>query len=166
MRRFIFAFVLAVLISTPAAGAFAQTVPRPAPEATTGCTPRRDHYSPAAIGIGATCSGMLERSAVAPLSGDLGDVWLFEGFQNGCVEVTLRSAGVGGSSPYLRVGPWVGTYSEPRLLPDGNNLSWPDTQVRLLLRRGGTYSILVGRSAANSYYPPTPYTLSLTQISC
>lgn len=163
MRRLIVSLALTALLWTPTAGALAQTMPVPAPRPVTGCTPKRDSFFPAVIGIGATCNGMLITTAVDLVTHQRGDIWLFDGYQGTCVEITMRSTQI---DAYLETGPWVGTWYFPVLARDDDGGGWTDARVRVPIRQNGSYYILASGSPTSLDTQAGSYALSLAQVPC
>jgi hypothetical protein len=162
MRPFLLALTLAGLLALPTVDAFAQTVPVPAPP-TTGCIPKRDNFFPPVISTGATCSGMIYGSTVDPVMHQTGDVWLFDGYQDTCLEITMRSTQI---DAYLEVGRWFATDYLPIAASDDDSAGWTDARVRAYIPNNGSYFIHATSSPASYGAASGSYTLSLMQVPC
>lgn len=163
MQRFTLALLFATLLGAPATASMAQTMPVPAPRTAVSCTPRRDAFFPAVIATGATCSGVITSPSVDSVMHKAGDVWLFDGYQNTCVEITVRSRDFDAA---VEAGLWVGTWYYPVQAQDDDSGGGTDARARLIIRQNGSYYINVLPSPSAWGARTGAYTLSVTSAVC
>ena len=162
MRKLIVAIASMLVLATPAAETSAQTIPVPAPTTAAACVPRRDNFLPPVIGAGATCDSALISESIDPVMRRRGEVWLFDGVGNTCVEITVRSRAF---DAYVETGLWFGTGYYPVRTRDDDGAGGRDARVRAYIPHNGMQFIAVSDSPKGGR-ALGGYTLSLERVSC